>query len=127
MKTNYEDIKKFTLNAICSRKCATPLLASVSNRDPVSIHSPTVAVGDPASSVATLMPLSSTVTRVGGTFNRVCSYVAEATAPYHLAGCEKIIYFIHYTHYVQSQDVKKFIIYSTLYSLYSIIDCEKII
>jgi hypothetical protein len=33
-----------TLNAMCSKKCAVPLLASVSKRVPLSIHTPTVAV-----------------------------------------------------------------------------------
>ena len=55
-----------TLKDMCSRKWATPLLAAVSYLDPVSIHSPTVAVGAPESSVATLMPLSRTDTWVGG-------------------------------------------------------------
>ena len=58
---------------MCSKKCATPLFASVSKRDPVSIHNPTVDVGAPESSVATLKPLSKTVTFVAGTLRRVCS------------------------------------------------------
>jgi len=33
--------KEQTLNAICSRKCATPLFFSVSNLLPASIHRPT--------------------------------------------------------------------------------------
>ena len=41
--------------------------------EPVSIQRPTVAVGAPEFSVATLMPLSKTLTSVGGTFKR-CSF-----------------------------------------------------
>jgi hypothetical protein len=33
-----------TLNAICSRKCATPFVSADSYRDPVSIQSPMVSV-----------------------------------------------------------------------------------
>ena len=59
-------VDAFTLKAMCSRKCATPLFSAVSYLEPVSIHSPTVAVGEPVSSVATRMPLSSTEMSVGG-------------------------------------------------------------
>ena len=41
-----------------------------SNFPPVSIHRPTVAVGAPLSSEATLMPLGRTVTSVGGVLSR---------------------------------------------------------
>merc|ERR1719510_2846461 len=58
------------LKAMCSRKCATPLFVSVSYLEPVSIQSPTVAVGAPESSLATLMPLPRTVTSVEGVFSR---------------------------------------------------------
>ncbi len=51
---------------MCSRKCATPLFSAVSYLEPVSIHSPTVEVGEPVSSVATRIPLSSTLTSVDG-------------------------------------------------------------
>lgn len=51
---------------MCSRKCATPLFFSVSYLDPVSIHRPMVAVGEPEFSVATRMPLFKTETSVGG-------------------------------------------------------------
>ena len=40
------------LKAMCSRKCATPLFSSVSYREPVSIHTPTVAVSPPDASDA---------------------------------------------------------------------------
>lgn len=60
-----------TLNAICSMKWATPLFSSFSKRLPESIHSPTVAVAAPLSSLATRMPLSRVVTLVGGWLIRV--------------------------------------------------------
>ena len=42
------------LKAMCSRKCAAPLLCIVSYREPASIHTPTVAVDEPGMvSVAT--------------------------------------------------------------------------
>ena len=51
------------LNAMCSRKCAVPLFAAVSYRDPASIQTPTVAVSAfGVVSVATRMPLASVVT-----------------------------------------------------------------
>lgn len=56
-----------TLNAMCSRKCATPLVSSVSNLLPASIHSPTVHVLPPWFSEATRIPLGRTVTLVSGT------------------------------------------------------------
>lgn len=59
---------KFTLNSMCSTKCATPLLLDVSHLDPASIHKPTVAVCEPLSSVAILIPFSNVVTLVSGTF-----------------------------------------------------------
>lgn len=58
------------LNSICSTKWATPLLLAVSHLEPASIHNPTVAVCEPLSSVATLIPFSSVVTLVSGTFTR---------------------------------------------------------
>lgn len=65
-----------TLKAMCSRKWATPLFFSFSERDPASIHSPTVAVEAPESSLATRRPLSSLVTWVAGMFSRVFCRVA---------------------------------------------------
>jgi hypothetical protein len=58
-----------TLNAMCSKKWAVPLDLSVSNREPASIHTPTVAVSRLLSSVATRKPFLSVVTRVSGTFS----------------------------------------------------------
>ena len=42
----------------------------------MSIQSPTVAVGAPLSSLATLMPLGRTVTSVGGVLRRLCLKLA---------------------------------------------------
>ena len=54
------------LNAMCSRKCAVPLLAAVSYLLPASIHTPTVAVwACGVASVATRMPLGRVVTCAG--------------------------------------------------------------
>jgi hypothetical protein len=38
------ELTRVPLKAMCSKKCALPLLASVSYRLPASIHTPTVAV-----------------------------------------------------------------------------------
>ena len=46
----------------------------------MSIQRPTVAVGAPLSSLATLIPLLMTVTSVGGVFNRHCLKLELATA-----------------------------------------------
>lgn len=75
---------KPTLNAMCSRKWATPLFSSVSNREPASIHSPMVAVGAPVSSVATLKPLSKVVVLVGGKLTSTSFNWADVLA--HLSG-----------------------------------------
>jgi hypothetical protein len=54
------------LNRMCSRKCATPLLASVSKRLPELIHTPTVVVSaNGMVSVATRSPLGRVVTCTG--------------------------------------------------------------
>jgi hypothetical protein len=53
------------LKAMCSRKCATPLFSSVSYREPVSIHTPTVAVSPPDASDAIRSWLGSVETWVG--------------------------------------------------------------
>lgn len=58
-----------TLKAMCSRKCATPLVFSVSYRLPASIQIPTVAVGAPVSSEATRTAFDRVVTRVSGTLS----------------------------------------------------------
>lgn len=51
------------LNSRCSKKCAVPLVASVSKRLPLLIHMPTVVVSAKGmTSVATRRPLGSTVT-----------------------------------------------------------------
>ena len=51
------------LNAMCSRKCAAPLLSGVSYLLPASIHTPTVAVSaNGVVSEATRMPLGRVVT-----------------------------------------------------------------
>ena len=63
------------LNAMCSRKCATPLFASDSYLLPVSIHTPTVAVSPPVDSLATRSWLGSVVTCVG------CCATAENERP----------------------------------------------
>jgi len=66
------------LKAMCSRKWATPLFFSFSDREPASIQRPTVAVEAPESSLATRRPLSSLVTWVAGMFSRVfCSVAAD--------------------------------------------------
>ena len=53
------------LKAMCSRKCAAPLLAAVSKRLPASIHTPTTAVSAKGVvSDATRSPLGSVVTCV---------------------------------------------------------------
>lgn len=83
---------------MCSRKWATPLFFSVSFLEPVSIQTPTVAVGAPLSSDATRRPLSKTVSLVGGTLTRVCSYFVAAdvdlnfVAVYKFIGTGRIIY-----------------------------------
>ena len=69
------------LNAMCSRKCAVPLLASVSNRDPASIHTPTVATGHTLFvSVATRIPFASVVTSVAGCGTRIGRWRGSALA-----------------------------------------------
>lgn len=68
------------LKAMCSRKWATPLLRSVSYRDPASIHRPTVAVAAPLFSVATRSPLLMVLTLVAGTFSRAVLNSAEESA-----------------------------------------------
>ncbi|KAJ0545227.1 hypothetical protein HanRHA438_Chr08g0332991 [Helianthus annuus] len=61
------DLFSVPLNIICSKKCATPFVSSVSNLDPASIQTPTVAVCDARfDSVATRRPLGRVVTRVSG-------------------------------------------------------------
>ena len=70
------------LKMTCSRKCADPLLAAVSYRDPASIHIPTHAV--PAShgdfSLATRRPDASVVTSVGGPPGSAAAAVAVEAA-----------------------------------------------
>lgn len=66
-----------TLNAMCSKKWATPFVCSVSYLDPASIQRPTVAVGAPVSSVATLRPEFRVVVLVGGTFTSLMSGAAD--------------------------------------------------
>ena len=56
-----------TLNAMCSKKCATPFVSSVSNLLPASIHRPAVHVVPPWFSEATRIPLGRKLTRVSGT------------------------------------------------------------
>ena len=54
------------LKAMCSRKCAVPLLAAVSYLLPASIHTPMVAVcAWGLASVATRMPFGRVVTCAG--------------------------------------------------------------
>ena len=54
------------LNAMCSKKCAAPLLEAASYRDPASIQTPSVTVSHSAGtlSVATRRPFFSVVTSV---------------------------------------------------------------
>lgn len=62
----------------CSRKWATPLLASVSNLEPASIQIPTVAVLSVVVSVATLNPFESVVILVLGKFESEDAYGFES-------------------------------------------------
>lgn len=59
------------LKAMCSRKCAAPLLWGVSYREPASIHTPTVAVLEPSMvSDATRRPVENWVISVVGAARR---------------------------------------------------------
>jgi hypothetical protein len=69
------------LNRMCSRKCAVPLFASVSNRLPELIQIPTVAVSACGlASVATRKPLSSVVICGGSAGDRVAVMAQRGTA-----------------------------------------------
>lgn len=60
------------MKAMCSRKCAVPLLAAFSKRLPASTYRPTVAVACGVVQLATRRPLASVLTRVSGDVRSAC-------------------------------------------------------